>query len=74
MVILMVKNGIKDISVQTALGLDQWDVKWLRALSNEALEELAVILNMVECNGSWPDYMLNNTIVLMGKPPPWGWL
>ena len=39
----MVREGIKEIKLSTALGLDQWDVKWLRALSGEALASLACV-------------------------------
>ena len=68
----MVREGIKEIKLSTALGLDQWDVKWLRALSGEALASLACVLNMVEACCAWPQHILTNTIVLMGKPQPIG--
>ena len=64
----MVREGIKEINPKTALGLDQWDVAWLRALSDDALESLATIFNMVEAAIAWPTHILSNTIVLMGKP------
>ena len=35
-----VKEGIKEISLGTALGLDQWDVSWLRSLGEDSRQNL----------------------------------
>ena len=48
--------------------MDQWNVPWLKAMSLEAKEGLAAILNMVEGCRAWPTHTMSNTIVLMGKP------
>ena len=63
-----VDRGIKELKSNTALGLDQWEVAWLKAMPPEAKESLATLLNMVEACGSWPTHILANTIILMGKP------
>ena len=41
-------------------------------MSDDALASMAVLLNMCEANVAWPTHVLNNTIVLMGKPQPQG--
>ena len=63
--ILMLKRG-------TALGCDLWDVEFLRLISGEMLQLLADLFNNIESTGAWPEHIMCNIIVLMGKPPPGG--
>ena len=52
----------------TAIGLDLWETRWLRRMSDDAAEGMADLLNSVEENIAWPIQILINIIVLMGKP------
>ena len=63
-----VKKGLKEIANNTALGIDQWGPKLLKLLPDDALEELAEVLNNIEQAMAWPSHTLYNIIVLMGKP------
>ncbi len=51
---------------------DLWEPKWLKAMSDEAAEAMAQLLNAIEKCCAWPSHMLLNIIALMGKPPPGG--
>ena len=61
-------RGVRAINTRTALGVDQWEVKWLRGMSIDARRQLATILNLVEATGTWPTQAITNCIVLMGEP------
>ena len=61
-------KAAKTIANGTGLGLDDWEPMWLKAMSMEAAESLASILNEIEDECTWPIHILANLIVLMGKP------
>ena len=62
------QRGLKAIANNTALGIDQWGPRLLKLLPDDALEELAEVLNRIEQTLAWPSHTLYNIIVLMGKP------
>ena len=62
------ERGLKMLSTNTAVGIDQWSPGQLRALSPEAKELLLNILQDIETTKAWPGYTYYNSIVLMGKP------
>ena len=64
----MVREAIKRIPLNTAMGCDFWEAINLRRLSDEALDALANLLNTIEKEVAWPHQMLFNMVVLMGKP------
>ena len=64
----MVKEAIKKLKSSTALGTDFWEVRYLKAMDEQALEALADLYNQIESDCTWPDKLLANIIVLMGKP------
>lgn len=63
-----VRRAIGMLSKNTALGIDLWDVKWLRSADDEMIKELTELLNFIEMVGTWPEQIMMNIIVLMGKP------
>ena len=55
--------------VDAARGLDGWTGgRELRALLDEAFDELAIILNGIMEDVSWPLQVLRNQVVLLAKP------
>ena len=63
-----VRRAINEIKTSTSLGLDQWEVVFLKSLDGDALDELVVLLQAIERRAAWPSHILMNIIVLMGKP------
>ena len=63
-----VRKGIFRLNARTAVGVDQWSPAVWRDLSDEAIQELPMLLNEVERTLTWPAHAYYNLIVLMGKP------
>lgn len=59
---------IKMLKTETALGIDLWEVLWLKQLPGWGLQTLADLLVVIEAKMSWPVTILVNFIVLVGKP------
>ena len=63
-----VADAIHILKKNTALGIDQLDIGWLKRLPIEAKDDIATLLNDVEATGAWPIQALLNIIVLLGRP------
>ena len=63
-----VKAGIKKLNAKAVSGLDVVTARELAALPDEALIELAGILNRVNKAVAWPRQCLHHQIVLLAKP------
>ena len=64
----MVMRATKLLKRDTSLGIDWWEVEWLRTMTYEMAVQIANLLNTIECEVAWPAQILTNIIVLMGKP------
>ena len=56
-------------SSNTAAGMDQWKPAELKLFSKEAMEMLAIMLNMVERTGKWPTAMTQARAAFLAKDP-----
>ena len=61
------KNAIRTLA-ERGIGVDWWTVKEMKALPEEAYEELTKILNHIEDKLSFPEQVLLNLIPLLPKP------
>ena len=63
-----VKGVAWRLNADVGRGLDAWSGRELRALPSEAFDELAVIINAIMQEVSWPLQALHNQDVLVPKP------
>ena len=63
-----VRSAIKGLKNDTAVGIDWWKPTMLKQLQPDALEKLTQLLQSIEDQVAWPEYILANIITLMGKP------
>ena len=52
----IVREAIKEMKTKTALGSDCWEVKYLKTMSDEAIEELISLYEYIEEKGAWPTH------------------
>ena len=64
----MVMRATKLLKRDTSLGIDWWEVEWLRTMTYEVAVQIAKLLNSIEKEAARPAQTLTNIIVLMGKP------
>jgi len=50
----MVMRATKLLKRDTSLGIDWWEVEWLRTMTYEMAEQIVNLLNTIECEVVWP--------------------
>ena len=63
-----VKMAIKKLNAKAVSGLDVVTARELAALPDDALDELAGILSLINKSVAWPRQSMHHQIVLLGKP------
>ena len=63
----MLRETLRGMANKSAPGADGWRVCELKALPDILLERLAILLNLIEQTGKWPDSLMLGLVSLISK-------